>query len=124
VASADLGLEATPTAIAIMTAVTKERGARPRSLLVIPQVGAFFVDIANAATIQAFIARLAAQVFRGSAGCRLRATRCRSVARGRSPRRPQAFGATGRPRNTRFPRAKKPLARDSLLWELRYSGRR
>ena len=54
-----LGLGATPTAIAIMTAVTKEHGASPRALLVVPLVGAFFVDIANAVTIQAFIAWLA-----------------------------------------------------------------
>lgn len=54
-----LGLGATPTAIAIMAAVTKEHGASPRALLVVPLVGAFFVDIANAATIQAFVARLA-----------------------------------------------------------------
>lgn len=54
-----LGLGATPTAIAIMTAVTKEHGASPRSLLVVPLVGAFFVDIANAMTIQAFVTWLA-----------------------------------------------------------------
>ena len=54
-----LGLGATPTAVAIMTAVTKEHGASPRALLVVPLVGAFFVDIANAVTIQAFIAWLA-----------------------------------------------------------------
>ena len=50
-----LALGATPTAIAIMTAVTKAHGASPRSFLVVPLVGAFFVDIANAFVLQGFI---------------------------------------------------------------------
>jgi len=50
-----LALGATPTAIAIMTAVTKAHGASPRSFLVVPLVGAFFVDIANALVLQGFI---------------------------------------------------------------------
>jgi ESS family glutamate:Na+ symporter len=45
--------------IAIMTAVTKEHGASRRALLVVPLVGAFFVDIANAVTIQTFVTWLA-----------------------------------------------------------------
>jgi len=54
-----LTLGATPTAIAIMTAITKTHGASPRSFLVLPLVGAFFVDIANAMVLQGFIQWLA-----------------------------------------------------------------
>lgn len=54
-----LTLGATPTAIAIMTAITKTHGASPRSFLVLPLVGAFFVDIANAIVLQGFIQWLA-----------------------------------------------------------------
>lgn len=50
-----LALGATPTAIAIMTALTKAHGASPRAFLVVPLVGAFFVDIANAAVLQTFL---------------------------------------------------------------------
>ena len=44
---AGLALGATPTAIANMTAVTEKHGASPQAFLVIPLVGAFFIDIAN-----------------------------------------------------------------------------
>ncbi len=54
-----LALGATPTAVAIMTAITKAHGASPRSFIVVPLVGAFFVDLANAITIQAFTSWLA-----------------------------------------------------------------
>ncbi|MEO8344373.1 MAG: sodium/glutamate symporter [Betaproteobacteria bacterium] len=50
-----LALGATPTAIAIMTATTKKYGASPRSFLVLPLVGAFFVDISNAIVLQTFV---------------------------------------------------------------------
>ena len=50
-----LAMGATPTAIAVMTAITKAHGASPRSFIVVPLVGAFFVDIANAITIQTII---------------------------------------------------------------------
>lgn len=50
-----LAMGATPTAIAIMTAITKAHGASPRAFLVVPLVGAFFVDIANAAVLQTCI---------------------------------------------------------------------
>lgn len=56
-----LALGATPTAIAIMTAITKAHGASPRSFLVVPLVGAFFVDIANAFVLQGFIQWLGAR---------------------------------------------------------------
>ena len=49
---AGLALGATPTAIANMTAVTKQYGASPTAFIVIPLVGAFFIDIANALIIQ------------------------------------------------------------------------
>ncbi len=47
-----LALGATPTAIANMTAVTKTFGASSRAFIVVPLVGAFFIDIANALIIQ------------------------------------------------------------------------
>ena len=50
-----LGLGATPTAIANMTAVTKRHGPSPRSFIVVPLIGAFFIDIINAIVIQLYI---------------------------------------------------------------------
>jgi glutamate:Na+ symporter, ESS family len=50
-----LAMGATPTAIAVMTAITKAHGASPRSFVIVPLVGAFFVDIANAITIQTIV---------------------------------------------------------------------
>jgi len=47
-----LALGATPTAIANMTAVTKSFGPSARAFIVVPLVGAFFIDIANALIIQ------------------------------------------------------------------------
>ena len=49
---AGLALGATPTAIANMEAVTKKFGASPRAFIVVPLVGAFFIDIANAIIIK------------------------------------------------------------------------
>ncbi|MCD4781775.1 MAG: sodium/glutamate symporter [Candidatus Omnitrophica bacterium] len=49
---AGLALGATPTAIANMTAVTKKYGASPKSFIIVPLVGAFFIDIANAVIIK------------------------------------------------------------------------
>ncbi len=46
-----LVLGATPTAIANMTSVTERHGAAPRAFLLIPLVGAFFIDIVNAFVI-------------------------------------------------------------------------
>ncbi|MHC4446717.1 MAG: sodium/glutamate symporter [Planctomycetota bacterium] len=51
---AGLGLGATPVGIANMRAVTSRFGASPTAFLVIPLIGAFFLDIANALIIQAF----------------------------------------------------------------------
>jgi ESS family glutamate:Na+ symporter len=50
-----LALGATPTAIANMSAVTKKFGAAPRAFIVVPLVGAFFIDISNAVIINRFI---------------------------------------------------------------------
>lgn len=49
------GLGATPTAIANMQAVTDRFGASPLAFLVVPMVGAFFIDIANAIVIKLFL---------------------------------------------------------------------
>jgi len=50
--SAGLALGATPTAIANMSAVTAKFGASPKAFIVVPLIGAFFIDIANAIIIQ------------------------------------------------------------------------
>ena len=52
---AGLALGATPTAIANMTAVTEKSGAAPRAFIVVPLVGAFFIDIANAFVIETML---------------------------------------------------------------------
>lgn len=52
---AGLALGATPTAIANMTAVTKQYGASPQAFIVVPLIGAFFIDISNAFIIQIFL---------------------------------------------------------------------
>ncbi|MEW5248236.1 sodium/glutamate symporter [Microbulbifer discodermiae] len=53
-----LGLGATPTALANMTAVTARHGPAPQAFLVVPLVGAFFIDIANA-----FVVNLMLELF-------------------------------------------------------------
>ncbi|TWU12465.1 Sodium/glutamate symport carrier protein [Symmachiella macrocystis] len=60
-----LGLGATPVGIANMHAVTEKYGASQKAFLVVPLVGAFFLDIANAVIIQGF---LATPLFRNAAG--------------------------------------------------------
>ena len=52
---AGLALGATPTAIANMTAVTEKFGASAQAFVVVPLVGAFFIDIANALIIQGLL---------------------------------------------------------------------
>lgn len=52
---AGFSLGATPTAIANMTAVTKTHGPAPTAFIILPLVGAFFVDITNAFVIQIFL---------------------------------------------------------------------
>ncbi len=53
---AGLGLGATPVAIGNMQAVTGRYGPSPKAFLVVPLVGAFFIDIANALVIKFFLA--------------------------------------------------------------------
>lgn len=48
------GMGATPTAIANMQAVTDRYGASHKAFLIVPMVGAFFVDIVNATILQVF----------------------------------------------------------------------
>ena len=50
-----LGLGATPVAIANMNAVTTRFGPSAKAFLVVPLVGAFFIDILNALVIKFFI---------------------------------------------------------------------
>lgn len=56
---AGLGLGATPTAVANMTAITRTYGPSPLAFLIVPLVGAFFIDIANSLILQFFIRLLA-----------------------------------------------------------------
>ena len=51
-----LGLGATPVGIANMNAVTTKYGPSPKAFLVIPLVGAFFIDLVNALVIKFFVA--------------------------------------------------------------------
>jgi ESS family glutamate:Na+ symporter len=48
-------LGATPNAVANMTALTERYGPAPRAFLVLPMVGAFFIDFSNALIITTFI---------------------------------------------------------------------
>lgn len=50
------GLGATPTAIANMQAVTQRYGPSHMAFLVVPMVGAFFIDISNAIVIKLYLA--------------------------------------------------------------------
>ncbi len=50
------GLGATPTAIANMQAITQRFGPSHLAFLVVPMVGAFFIDIINAMVIKLFLA--------------------------------------------------------------------
>jgi ESS family glutamate:Na+ symporter len=49
------GLGATPNAVANMEAITERFGPAPRAFLVIPMVGAFFIDFTNALIITFFL---------------------------------------------------------------------
>ena len=49
------GLGATPNAVANMEALVERFGAAPRAFLVVPMVGAFFIDFTNALLITAFL---------------------------------------------------------------------
>ena len=49
------GLGATPSAVANMTALTERFGPAPRAFLVVPMVGAFFIDFTNALIITTYL---------------------------------------------------------------------
>lgn len=49
------GMGATPTAVANMQAITNQYGPSHKAFLIVPLVGAFFIDIVNAFMIQGFI---------------------------------------------------------------------
>ncbi len=49
------GLGSTPNAVNNMLAVSRRYGVAPGAMLVVPLVGAFFIDIANALVLEAFI---------------------------------------------------------------------
>jgi ESS family glutamate:Na+ symporter len=49
------GLGATPNAVANMTSLVERFGPAPRAFLVLPMVGAFFIDFSNAIIITTYI---------------------------------------------------------------------
>jgi ESS family glutamate:Na+ symporter len=49
-------LSSTAAALAIMKTVTQRRGPSPLAFVIVPMVGAFFIDIANAVMIQGYLA--------------------------------------------------------------------
>jgi ESS family glutamate:Na+ symporter len=51
-----IGLGATPTAMANMTAVTQKYGNAHKAFIIVPLVSGFFVDIANAIIIRQYLA--------------------------------------------------------------------
>ncbi|OOF59090.1 sodium/glutamate symporter [Rodentibacter myodis] len=50
------GLGATPTAVANMQAITSRFGASHKAFLIVPMVGAFFIDLINASVLKLFLA--------------------------------------------------------------------
>ncbi|NQX88650.1 MAG: sodium/glutamate symporter [Halioglobus sp.] len=53
-----LALGATPTAIANMTAVTQKAGASAKAFIIVPLIGALFIDLSNALVIEFFLTLL------------------------------------------------------------------
>jgi ESS family glutamate:Na+ symporter len=49
------GMSSTAAALAIMKAVTARSGPSPMAFLIVPMVGAFFIDITNALIIQGYL---------------------------------------------------------------------
>ena len=49
------GLGATPTAVANMEALVARYGPSPQAFLIVPLVGAFFIDITNALVLQVYL---------------------------------------------------------------------
>ena len=52
---AGYSMGATPTAMANMAAVTNRYGASHMAFIIVPLVGAFFIDLVNAVMIQVFL---------------------------------------------------------------------
>ena len=50
-----MGLGATPVAIANMDAITRKYGLSTKAFLIVPLVGAFFIDLTNALVIKFFL---------------------------------------------------------------------
>ncbi|MGO4832826.1 sodium/glutamate symporter, partial [Rhizobiaceae sp. 2RAB30] len=50
-----LSLGSTPTAIASMSAITRNYGPAPNAFILLPLVSAFFVDLVNMAAITLFL---------------------------------------------------------------------
>lgn len=53
------GLGATPTAVANMQAITSRFGPSHKAFLIVPMVGAFFIDLINASLLKVFLAFIA-----------------------------------------------------------------
>jgi ESS family glutamate:Na+ symporter len=53
-----MGLGATPVAIANMNAITETYASSTKAYIVIPLVGAFFIDLLNAGVIQFFLSMI------------------------------------------------------------------
>ena len=49
------GMGATPTAVANMQAITNQYGPSHKAFLIVPMVGAFFIDLLNAVFLQTLI---------------------------------------------------------------------
>jgi ESS family glutamate:Na+ symporter len=49
-------LSSTAAALAIMKTITERKGPSPLAFVIVPMVGAFFIDIANALVIQGYLA--------------------------------------------------------------------
>jgi ESS family glutamate:Na+ symporter len=49
-------LSSTAAALAIMKTITERNGPSPLAFVIVPMVGAFFIDIANAVVIQGYLA--------------------------------------------------------------------
>ena len=50
-----MALGATPTAMANMTAVTQKSGASLKAFIIVPLIGALFIDLSNAMVIEFFL---------------------------------------------------------------------
>ena len=53
-----MALGATPTAMANMTAVTQRAGASTKAFIIVPLIGALFIDLSNALVIEFFLSML------------------------------------------------------------------